>query len=229
LDNDIISLCDATEMFALFEKADVIGVHDNNRNSKNALAQVGNTVPASFPSINSGVLGIKKTPATQRLLTAWWFRMRKNQHQVDQPALRSLLWERNIKLAILPIEYNLMAVKVIGILSRQMTAPRFLHLRQLNKNQRDVGDPMTPHDVADVLSLASCHRLLRALQNDNTIAPPFGVSARRGTRLFRRYLGWKDRLRSRLLFRWSFQRQASLARRKQKPPQRPCKDAGRKT
>ena len=175
LDNDIIAVADASDIFTLLEKFDIVGVHDNNRNSPNARGTAGPALPAAFPSINGGVLGIRRSPAVQQLLTDWEARMEAHGMRVDQPSLRSLLWETDLRLGILPIEYNLMNHPEISAMTEQYAAPRFIHMRELNRLSRPPGDPETPFDLADFYSRRQLAHLRGLLDNDETLgATPKG-------------------------------------------------------
>lgn len=169
LDNDIITVADASDIFALLEKFDIVGVHDNNRNSTNAMGTAGPPLPAAFPSINGGVLGIRRSPMVKQLLTDWEARMEAHGMRLDQPSLRSLLWESDLRLGILPIEYNLMNHPQIPALTEQCTAPRFIHMRELNRLGRPPGDPNRPFDLAEFYSRRQMAHLQGLIANDETL------------------------------------------------------------
>jgi len=133
LDNDIITIADPSDVFDVLDRFDLVGVHDNARNSTNALNVAGPSLPASFPSINSGVIGINRSMMIDQLLSDWEKRMAEFSHFTDQPSLRSLLWEQEINFGVLPIEYNLMAHANVRAMNHQSTVPRFLHVREVSK------------------------------------------------------------------------------------------------
>ena len=169
LDNDIITVADASDIFVLLERFDIVGVHDNNRNSRNATGTAGPALPAAFPSINGGVLGIRRCPEIQQLLTDWEARMEANGMDKDQPSLRSLLWESDLRLGILPIEYNLMNHPLIPALTEQCAAPRFIHMRELNRLGRPAGDPAQPFHLSEFYGRRQMAHLRGLIDNDATL------------------------------------------------------------
>lgn len=65
----------------------------------------------AFSELNTGVMGIRKTPKTEAFFAAWKARFEKMRSEqglkADQPSFRETLWfEQNIRLATLPSEYN---------------------------------------------------------------------------------------------------------------------------
>ncbi|MEL6915154.1 MAG: putative nucleotide-diphospho-sugar transferase [Pseudomonadota bacterium] len=194
LDNDIIAVADPSDMFDLLDRFEVIGVHDNNRNSRNARRLAGGPIPASFPSINSGVLGVRKSARTQALLRAWETRMAAHGHRVDQPALRAVLWEGDVRLGVLPIEYNLMVHDQLWTMTHNQAAPRLLHVRELTALGRPEGDPLAPYELSETFSSAWRTRLHWLLAGDASLSEK-GAEVAAAARAFPT---WRVKLRSRV-------------------------------
>jgi hypothetical protein len=83
--------------------------------------------PTPFAELNSGVIAVRRSSATQSLLRRWADAVREGDLPRDQPALRELLWESDLRLAILPEEYNLMVVARLKSWWTWSPAPRILH------------------------------------------------------------------------------------------------------
>jgi len=204
LDNDIIAVSDGLDILDLLDHAEMAGVHDNSRNSKNARQTAGGPVPAAFPSINSGVLAVKHSAQSQKLLSDWALRMKEHGQKVDQPALRSLLWETGLPLAIAPVEYNLMYHRLVGGMTSLQAAPRFLHVREMNQFKRDLGDPNAPHRIEEFYSARYCAQLRHLLQEDDTLQAPKHTALPPLGRVARRFIRARDFVARRNVFRWMF-------------------------
>ncbi|MGR3484489.1 MAG: putative nucleotide-diphospho-sugar transferase [Paracoccaceae bacterium] len=190
LDNDVIALADVGDIFDSLDRFDIVGVHDNNRNAPNALRMLDTPLPATFPSINSGMLGVRGTPACRDLLAAWDDRMRQTREGTDQPALREVLWHSDLRLGILPIEYNLMSLGLIKRMNHFHGAPRLLHVREITKFGRDIGDPRHPYELGDYFSPGFQRQLKGMLAADATVVNPVAIRPGRPTRRER----WLKRL-----------------------------------
>jgi hypothetical protein len=134
LDSDAIALADVSELFALLDRFDIAGAHMQYPNTTLAIGDP--TVPDSFPQINAGVLALKRSPATESLLQDWGRIVRDTGAAFDQPSLRRLLWESDLRLTILPMEYNFKCMTFLEVLDSRNRAPKIMHFSELNATEK---------------------------------------------------------------------------------------------
>lgn len=118
LDSDTHMVDDSRELFSLLERFDFAAVHSSCR-----AQYLVSEVPDCFPEFNTGVLLFRKSKQTELLLERWvqiyrndgvkplnwllpgianWYR-----HALpDQPSFRRAIYESDLRIAILPSEYN---------------------------------------------------------------------------------------------------------------------------
>lgn len=109
LDGDTYVIEDLTPLFELLDRFDFVAAHALSRFTTRL-----DDVPDSFPEVNTGVLGVRRTAASEAILRAWpdeYEAMRAGGARMptqDQPALRRLLWRGDARLAVLTPEWNCM-------------------------------------------------------------------------------------------------------------------------
>ncbi|MGJ8544424.1 MAG: putative nucleotide-diphospho-sugar transferase [Sulfitobacter sp.] len=169
LDCDVVAVADASDMFALLHRADMIGVQEMYGNAPVGLHRVSQDIPLSFRQINSGVLGVRANAQTHDFLTEWERRMGALQQRWDQPVLREMLWEAELKFQTLPAEYNLMHSRYITAMGQRMAAPRLLHLTPLHEVADGMRDLDQPFDLSEVLSEPVLKALQTLIRNDRSL------------------------------------------------------------
>jgi hypothetical protein len=201
LDADVIALADVSELFAILDRNDIAGAHMQYRNT--GLAIEDQSIPESFPQINGGVLALRKSPATRAFVLAWERTVRETSAPFDQPSLRRLLWDSDLRLAVLPMEYNFKCMTFIEVLDSRHPAPRLMHFSEINATDKWQGTgPFTldelvgPRRANHVRSLQNAKRLPETAPVD--VAPLFRTVyahaypqyylRRYGRRSFRRFL-----------------------------------------
>lgn len=127
IDADVFVLTDVSDVFELLDRFDIALAHDQERNSPHGGATWRRPFPACFPQFNSGVVAFRRTEPVLALLRRWREVVRAEDHRRDQPALRELLWESDLRIATLPPEYNQMALTELFYMRAEMLAPRILH------------------------------------------------------------------------------------------------------
>ena len=128
LDADTLPVAKIGDAFDILDKFDLALAHDPLRNSVPARRIWGGTAPASFPQVNTGIVALRKTPATTDLMTRWEAAFHDHGTGVDQPALRELLWlDRSLTLGILPMEFNFWDHRLLDAMDPLYAAPRVLH------------------------------------------------------------------------------------------------------
>lgn len=133
LDADTIVLCDIYDIFSLLENFDIAGAHVFARNAKFARKYHKKSFANSFPQINTGVLGVKKSELTQSFLAAVDREMENCNLKIDQPVFRELLFDSKLRIAILPPEYNFKRIRQVSSLTSSDPAPRIIHDSNLHR------------------------------------------------------------------------------------------------
>lgn len=110
-DTDVHLLQPLDDLFRLLHHVDLCGCHAPVR-----WAQWRDpAVPECVPELNSGVLGLRRNRRTTALIRRWLQLYDQVGVAFDQATLRSALWERlsrqQLRLSILPPEYNLRTTK----------------------------------------------------------------------------------------------------------------------
>lgn len=104
LDTDTYLCGPVPELFELLDRCDIAMAHAPMRVTGSV------PVPASFPECNSGVIAYNINDQTKAIFAAWEKfyagQISSTGQPDDQPALRRALWENEIRLAVLPPEYN---------------------------------------------------------------------------------------------------------------------------
>lgn len=96
--------------FDILRKYDVVGCHDFSRKRPKWSAAIKEYahVPEGFSEVGGGVLAYRKTAALA-FLELWqhlYYKFYHKTHGWDQAALRVALWQSEVRLYILPPEYN---------------------------------------------------------------------------------------------------------------------------
>ncbi|MFK4751672.1 putative nucleotide-diphospho-sugar transferase [Oceanobacter antarcticus] len=156
IDSDTLIVGNLADAFFLLKKNDIALVHDQGRNSRQGRSSLDICFPESFPALNSGVIALRKNAKTDKLLTNWKNRIQEKQQQKDQPALRELLWQSDLALAILPPEYNMMHLHLLDVFSYKQGIPKVIHSPKLHRHQNGSDSPIT-----SLLELLGPSRLLR--------------------------------------------------------------------
>ena len=104
LDTDTYLCEPVPELFELLDCCDIAMAHAPMRVTGKV------PVPASFPECNSGVVAYNMNERTKSLFSNWERfyaeQLASTGQPDDQPALRHALWKSDVKLAVLPPEYN---------------------------------------------------------------------------------------------------------------------------
>jgi hypothetical protein len=133
LDSDAIALADLSELFTVLDRFDIAGAHMQYPNTTLAIDP---EIPDSFPQINAGVLAVKRSPAVLALIEDWGRIVRNTGASFDQPSLRRLLWDSQLRVAILPMEYNFKCMTFIEVLDGRHRAPKVMHFSELNATEK---------------------------------------------------------------------------------------------
>lgn len=102
LDTDTHIVGDITHLFNVLDRFEFVGAYAPGRRT----AAGADHIPTAFPEINVGVNGILRSERVRLMLQDWHKRMEADPQNNDQPALRAALWDSDIKVGILPPEFN---------------------------------------------------------------------------------------------------------------------------
>lgn len=111
LDSDTCIVRDISDMFDILEKFDIAGIHDfaRKREKYSKLVPDYSKIPYGFSEINGGVFAFKRGQKTCDFFNLWRQKFYENYQKTngwDQISLRIALWQSNLSLYVLPIEYN---------------------------------------------------------------------------------------------------------------------------
>ena len=107
LDTDTYVNKNINELFELLDRYEILITHDFARKRIFRMPEYMK-IPNGFSEANGGVIAYKKCDNFNNMITLWnhYYDKYKNISIWDQPSFRIALWESNIKLYMLPNEYN---------------------------------------------------------------------------------------------------------------------------
>ncbi len=176
LDADVLAMADLRDVFAVLDRFDIALAHDQWRNSPAANAIWRRDLPNAFPQFNGGVIAYRRSPEVLGFLARWAEALRESGMKRDQPALRELLWESDLRIATLPSEYNLLDKGGVGRWNRFRTAPRLIHHYRLHKHF--TGRRREVSTIRDLLGPMTAARLPMILAADRPLARMHGQEPR---------------------------------------------------
>ena len=134
LDADTRVCEDISDMFDLLDRFDIAIAHAFER-AKQWYKYEGDA-PKIFSPLNSGVILYKKTDDVMDFFKTWKKAYHEDGRVADQMTLRSRLWESDVKLWVLPPEYNVRPKCELWALRSAEITPKILHLDDF---KREVG------------------------------------------------------------------------------------------
>jgi hypothetical protein len=116
LDSDTYCLHPFPEVFDLLDRFDLAAAHEAGRFATRWLDGTevfirAADIPDSFPEFNSGVIAFRRQANVGKLFDRWLVLVEQARaapipHTQDQPAFRRALYESDLRVAVLPPEYN---------------------------------------------------------------------------------------------------------------------------
>ncbi|SIT74336.1 hypothetical protein SAMN05421665_0032 [Yoonia rosea] len=153
LDTDTRVVTDISNMFDLLDRFDLAIAHAHERNKKGNLGGWRCTIPDNFPQLNSGVMVYRRTPVVINMLSDWQAAFHTAGFNKDQVTLRELLWLSDLRIYILPPEYNVRYAKYIKVWAPNEAEPKILHFASYH------------HEVGVIQGLRGWRRQLQKLKN----------------------------------------------------------------
>lgn len=169
IDCDVVVLTDMSDVFDALDHADIAGAHEQFGSSPVSMQTVRKAIPPAFRQINSGVLALRRSARTDAFLDRWAADFAALKLQYDQPLLRELLFDSDLRLVVLPSEYNTMFLPGIRAANRLMMAPRALHLPFLHENDAHAAPADRPFDPGALLNPAVRERINELMRTDRTL------------------------------------------------------------
>ena len=134
LDADLFVIAPIDDIFDLLKRFDIAAAHDQRGNlSTHTLALHSKPIPTSFPQYNGGVVGIRKSAETDAFLRRWQSEFEEANWHIDQPVLREELFESDLRIATLPVQYNVIDPDMIRAFDSRTISPRILHCSLLRE------------------------------------------------------------------------------------------------
>lgn len=146
LDSDTEIARDVSDIFAVLDRFDMAATHDLSRKSSRWSKKIPeyDAIPYSFPEYNGGVIGYRRSRATEEMFSLWkeyFYRYRTVTNGQDQASFRISLWQSDVSIHTLPIEYNVRSRANRNKIDKRartpqdesILKPRIYHWHGLNK------------------------------------------------------------------------------------------------
>jgi lipopolysaccharide biosynthesis glycosyltransferase len=141
LDCDTLVVGDPCDGFDLLERFEVAMAHDVRRASALIRAGLEVETPYAFPQLNSGVVYYRRSPAVSEFLATWARRFHESGQPRDQVVLKDLLWRSDLRIYVLPPEYNLRRVTILDAWEPLDARVKIIHSHRLMDHMRSPGAP----------------------------------------------------------------------------------------
>lgn len=107
IDSDTYINYNIEDMFIMLDKFELLCCNDFARKRNLQLPEYMK-IPYAFSELNGGIIGYKKCDNFKKMVKLWnhYYYKYRNVMPWDQPSFRIAVWESNINLYVLPIEYN---------------------------------------------------------------------------------------------------------------------------
>lgn len=107
IDTDTYINYDISDMFDMLDKYELLCCNDYARKRILPIPEYMN-IPYAFSELNGGIIAFKKCKNFEKMMTLWnhYYDKYKNIMIYDQPSFRIAVWESNINMYLLPLEYN---------------------------------------------------------------------------------------------------------------------------
>lgn len=168
LDSDIVVLADIGDMFDVLDRFDIALTHDQLRNGDRCQVTYRRDFPNAFPHFNGGVICLKAGPMADAMLAAWADAVREHGIGRDQPSLREMIWNSDLRVATYPPEYNLLRLDMLENWTRMRPAPRIIHSPRFHRNPRQFMNSVDP--VTELLGLRLGSKIPLMLATDSDLA-----------------------------------------------------------
>lgn len=149
LDSDTLVVNPLGDLWDVLDRFPFALAHDVRRDTE--LIQEGGQTPYAFPQMNSGVMLYRQTPEMLAFFEAW--RAGFVPGGRDQPSLKALLWESDLRFYVLPEEFNLRRVTLLDAWEPGDARPTIVHSHRLMDHMRGQGPR-----ISDIEALVEAER-----------------------------------------------------------------------
>ncbi len=143
LDADTLVLAPLGDLFDVLDRFDLALAHDMRRATDLIRESAGAPTPYAFPQLNSGVMLYRRSPGMLSFLAEWARRFAESGGSRDQPVLKAMLWESELRFWVLPPEFNLRRVTLLDAWEPGDVLPTILHSHRLMDHMRGQGARIT--------------------------------------------------------------------------------------
>jgi hypothetical protein len=152
LDTDTIINHSLDDLYEILDKYDIALAHDLARKRKkffDTIPEYGK-IPYSFSEVNTGVIAFNRNEKTLNLFKMWKENFYKYYNVVpwDQPSFRVSVWNSDVSMYVLPVEYNIRSkanrekqVRFHKEFGEEHLKPRIFHMHadtRINRGKYDV-------------------------------------------------------------------------------------------
>ncbi len=170
LDADTLTIAPVWDVFDVLERFDFAACQDEAPNDASSRRIWRKPLPAAFPQFNCGILATRKSERTDAVLRECDRICLAEQERHDQLVLRELLWDSDLRIAVLPGVYNTMFVAHLEAQDHNQMAPRILHIPKLHNHLHGYGPQIfTPRQAVGPMIWKHIQRM-RA--SDMTLGAP---------------------------------------------------------
>ncbi|MEM1320988.1 MAG: putative nucleotide-diphospho-sugar transferase [Bacteroidota bacterium] len=134
LDADTRIISDIHSLFDVLKRFDLAIAHAQKRNHFPTQQKWTEDIPYAFPQMNSGVLLFRKNEKSIQLLKDWQQAYHNNGFWKDQVTLRELIWKSDLRISILPPEFNIRFAKYLDVWTEKEAAPQILHYAKFKED-----------------------------------------------------------------------------------------------
>lgn len=136
LDTDVKVVADLSGIIEVLDRFDIAITHAHSRNKRNTTETWRVDLPDAFPQCNGGIFAFRTTPQTLQFFDDWSSAFAEAGFKKDQVTLRELLWLSDLRLYILPPEFNVRHTRYLSFWKRHEAAPKILHLARYHDMDR---------------------------------------------------------------------------------------------
>lgn len=127
LDSDTRVVADIANLFDLLDRFDICANHAHSRERSSTNQTWRTEIPKCFPQLNGGVLLFRNSEAVKAMLREWAEAYHSAGFTRDQVTLRELIWLSDLRLFVLPPEYNIRYPKYLEVWDEKEAHPKILH------------------------------------------------------------------------------------------------------
>ncbi|TPE52664.1 putative nucleotide-diphospho-sugar transferase [Amaricoccus solimangrovi] len=136
LDGDTRVLGDLGEMFRLLDRFAVAAAHRVRDTDRVLRPKEYDPVPSAFPEHNGGVLLYRASPEVIAFFETWREAYHRAGFVADQISFRRVLWESDLRVAVLPPRFNTRRYTWIDRFLSRRPPPVILHANRFHPTKR---------------------------------------------------------------------------------------------